>query len=86
MEEKIKFTAQDGTETEFYVLEETRLGGRDYLLVAESDEDEAECLILKDISSAEDADAVFVPVEDDTELDAVAKVFRELLDEGVVLE
>lgn len=40
-----------------------------------------ECLILKDMSSAEDADSVYEVVEDDTELLAVSKVFEELLED-----
>lgn len=87
MEDKIILTADDGTEAEFYVIEETRLGGNDYLLVADSDDDDAECLILKDTSRAEDPDAVYELVEDETELDAVSKVFEELLsDEDITIE
>ena len=43
-------------ETEFYVLEETRIGGKNYLLVTEDgeDEEEAEALILKDLSDESD--------------------------------
>ncbi len=87
MEDKIILTADDGTEAEFYVIEETRLGGNDYLLVADSDDEDAECLILKDTSCPEDPDAVYELVEDETELDAVSKVFEELLsDEDITIE
>ena len=87
MEDKIILTADDGTEAEFYVIEETRLGGNDYLLVADSDDEDAECLILKDTSHPEDPDAVYELVEDETELDAVSKVFEELLsDEDITIE
>jgi uncharacterized protein YrzB (UPF0473 family) len=87
MEDKIILTADDGTEAEFYVIEETRLGGNDYLLVADSDDEDAECLILKDTSRPEDPDAVYELVEDETELDAVSKVFEELLsDEDITIE
>lgn len=87
MEDKIILTAEDGSEAEFYVIEETRLGGSDYLLVADSDDEDAECLILKDTSRDEDPEAVYELVEDETELDAVSKVFEELLsDEDIVIE
>lgn len=87
MEDKIILTADDGTEAEFYVIEETRLGGNDYLLVADSDDEDAECLILKDTSRPENPDAVYELVEDETELDAVSKVFEELLsDEDITIE
>lgn len=81
MEEKIILEAEDGTEAEFYVVEETRLNGISYLLVADSADEDGECLILKDLSAAEDEDALYVPVEDDVELDAVMRVFEELLDD-----
>lgn len=87
MEDKIILTADDGTQAVFYVIEETRLGGSNYLLVADSDEDDAECLILKDMSEEEDPEAVYMPVEDETELDAVSRVFEELLsDEDIAIE
>ena len=57
MEDKIILTADDGTEVTFYVIEETRLGASNYLLVADSDDEDAECLILKDTSPDEDPDA-----------------------------
>lgn len=74
--EKIVFETESGTE-EFYVLDETRINNCNYLLVADSMDDEAEALILKDVSRPEDTEAVYVPVEDDVELDAVAGVFAE---------
>ena len=80
--EKIKFTFEDTSETvEFFVLDQTKINGAVYILVTDSEEDDAECLILKDMSSAEDADSVYEVVEDDTELLAVSKVFEELLED-----
>ncbi|MBR6158732.1 MAG: DUF1292 domain-containing protein [Lachnospiraceae bacterium] len=76
--EKISFTTDDGVE-EFYVLDETRISNRNYILVSESLEDEAEVMIFKDVSAESDADAVYVPVDDVVELDAVASVFSETL-------
>lgn len=76
--EKIVFETENGKE-EFFVLEETRINNCNYLLVADSMDDEAEALILKDISAAEESEAVYVPVEDDVELDAVAGVFAEAM-------
>ena len=38
--EKIKFQLEDGTEVEFYVEEQTRIGGTAYLLVSDSLDDE----------------------------------------------
>ena len=76
--EKLQFETEDGMQ-EFFIIDETRISGRNYLLVADSEEDDAEAIILKDVSEESDTEAVYEPVEDDTELMAVAKVFEELL-------
>ena len=47
--EKITFCPEDGEAVEFFVLEQTRLGGVDYILVTDSEDDDAEALILKDV-------------------------------------
>lgn len=82
--EKIKFTLSDtGEEVEFAVIEETRINGRNYLLVTESDEDEeeADAYILKDLSNSEDEEAIYEMVDDDREIDAVSRIFAEILDD-----
>ena len=84
--EKITFCPDGGEAVDFYVLEQKRLAGRDYILVTESlDEEEGEALILKDVSSPEDPEAVYETVEEEQELDAVASVFADML-EDVELE
>lgn len=80
--EKLIFTIPDTQEeVEFYIVEETRINGINYLLVTETDEGEAEAYILKDTSKMEEKDSVYEMVEDDTELEAVSKVFAELLED-----
>jgi hypothetical protein len=80
--EKIKFVSDDAAEEiEFFVLEQTKINGTSYILVTDSEDDDAECLILKDISKADNAESTYVIVEDDTELIAVSKVFEELLED-----
>ena len=81
MMEKIKFCADGAEEVEFYVLEQTRINGTSYILVTDSEEGDAECLILKDRSEDKDTDSIYEIVEDDTELSAVSKVFEELLED-----
>ena len=79
--EKIKFAFADGEEAaEFFVLEQIRIAGVDYILVTDSEEDEADCWILKDLSGDGEEEAVYEMVEDDSELMAVSKVFQEMLD------
>ena len=83
MEER-KITLVDDEQTlEFYVLEETKLNGSDYLLVtdAEDEEEEADCYILKDMSREAEADALYEFVEDEAELEGLMKIFEELLDD-----
>ena len=79
--EKITFCLEDGESVEFFVLEQTRLGGVDYILVTDSDDDEGEALILKDVSAPDEAEAVYEIVDDDNELDAVAAIFADMLDD-----
>ncbi len=83
MEEK-KITLVDEDQTlEFFVLEETKLNGKNYLLVtdAEDDEEEAECYILRDMSAEGDEDALYEFVEDESELEGLMKIFEALLDD-----
>lgn len=80
--EKIKFTFEDTKEqVAFFVLEQTKVNGQTYILVTDSEEEEAECLILKDMSDAQDQESLYEIVEDDVELSAVLKVFEELLED-----
>ena len=66
----------------FFVVEETRIAGVSYLLVTESEDDEeAEAYILKDLSEDGETEARYVFVEDDQELEAVSKIFAELLED-----
>ena len=69
--EKIKFSQQGSEPVEFYVLEQTRLGGVNYLLVTDKEDGDAEALILRDLSSEEDTEGVYEIVSDDQELDAL---------------
>lgn len=80
--EKIQFMFDDGTESvDFFVLEETKVNGVSYILVTDSEEDDAECMILKDTSKPKESESVYQIVEDDTELEAVLKIFEELLED-----
>lgn len=79
--EKIKFMSEEMQETDFYVLEQTKVNGVSYILVTDSEEDDAECLILKDTSAEDDKESVYEIVEDATELGAILKIFEELLED-----
>lgn len=80
--EKIGFVSEElGEEVEFFVLEQTKVNGISYILVTDSEEDDAECLILKDMSGADDTESLYEIVEDEVELTAILKVFEELLED-----
>lgn len=80
--EKLVFTSEDGEEIEFYVLEETKINGKNFLLVADDNEgEEANALILVDVSEPEATEAIYEVVEDEEQLNALSKVFTELMDD-----
>ena len=66
-------------------MEETTLQGVHYILVtdeADPDRDEADVMIMKETQQKEtDEIAVYDIVEDEAELQAVAKVFAELMED-----
>ncbi len=77
----ITFTdAQSGQTEELYVLEETILAGRKYLLLTDIPEGDADAFIFREDSEEEDA-VTYCPVEDEDEYQAIAKLFEELMDD-----
>ena len=79
--EKIRFQSPDVTVEDFYIEEQTRIGGVAYLLVSDSMDDEANAYILKDVSEDTDSEACYEMVEDENELQAVYKVFEQMLED-----
>lgn len=78
---KIVLTDDEGETLTLYVLEETRISGRDYILAADTFQEDGECFILRDNSSSEDAEALYEIVEDDKELEYLLGIFSELLED-----
>lgn len=77
--EKIIFDTDEGEE-EFYVIDDTRINGVDYILVTNSDDpdaEEIEVLILKDVSTDDEDESVYEVVTDENEIKAVAPLFEE---------
>ena len=71
--ETVIFDGEDGTELEFGILE---------IDPEENDEENGSAAyILKDISKDGDEEGCYVFVEDDTEYDAVYKVFEAMLED-----
>lgn len=79
--EKVIFRPDGEEPAEFFVLEQTRIGGYNYILVTDSEEDDAEALILKDMSQDGEEEGLFTIVSDDEELSAVAGVFENMLED-----
>ena len=71
----------DGGDVDFYVLEQTRIAGRDYLLVTDAEDGDGDAYILEDISADGEKDALYEFVEDDERLEALSKVFTQMLDD-----
>ena len=80
-EEKIILTSDDGETLAVYALEETRIGGTDYILAADSKEGDGTCYLLKDLSGPEEEEAVYEMVQDDREIEYLLGIFEQLLDD-----
>ena len=84
--EKITFMSEElGEEVDFFVLEQTKINGVSYILVTDSERGDAQCLILRDMSAAEETDSIYEIVDDDDELGVISKVFEELLEDVDIL-
>ena len=80
--EKILFTPEGEDEpAAFYVLEQTRIGGFNYILVTDKEEGDAEAFILKEVSVDENGETTYEEVEDENELEGIVKIFEELFDD-----
>ena len=80
--QSINFITDEGEEIPLYIIEQTTLAGKDFLLVTDSDtqEDEAQVYIMQEISDQDDQ-TIYEFVEDEAQLEALSKVFEELLDD-----
>ena len=79
--EKITFRPEGEETVEFYVLEQTRIGGHNYILVTDVEEGDGDALILKDMSQDGEEESIYDVVSDDEELEAVSGVFADMLEE-----
>lgn len=83
---KISFQPEGESPVEYYVLEQTRIGGFDYILLSNTMEGDGEALILKDISKDGEEESVYTMISDEEELAAVAEVFESMLDDVTIEE
>ena len=82
----IKFKTDDGKEINLYAIADTKLNGRNYVLVSDSEDDmEANAYILKELAS-DSKEVAYALVDNKTELDAVGEIFNELLDDVDIVD
>lgn len=80
--EKVVFQSpEDGEIIEFFVIEQTRINGMNYLLVAEEEDGDCDAFILKDVSQETDKDAMYEMVESEEELEYMSRIFAEILED-----
>ena len=86
--EKVQFIP-DGEDhaVDFYVLEETKLGGVQYLLVTDTMDGDGEALILRARPEETENDSMYEIVDDDQEQTAVLLLMRDALEDlGIEIE
>jgi len=79
--EKITFSPDGDEPVDFYVLEQTKVAGVNYILVTDLEDGDGEALILEDLSKPEDTESVYTSVSDDDKLTALASIFEGLLED-----
>lgn len=80
--EKIEFRVPDSDETAlFYVIEQTRMNGVDYLLVTEEEDGDCDAFLLKEIPGGEEDEISYEMVESEEELEYMSKIFASILDD-----
>lgn len=86
MEERkdlVTFITDDNEEVTFHVIEQTKLNGYTYLLVTDSqgEGDDGTAYILKDMSAEGEESSLYTIVEEEEELNLIADIFEELLED-----
>ena len=80
--ERVVFVDPETKENiEFFVVEQTQINGKKYLLVTEEEDGDSDAYILEELADEND-DIVYGMVDDDAQLAALGKVFAELIDDA----
>lgn len=83
--EKIKFYDQaSNEEVELFVIEQTKFQGDTYLIATEEEDGDSDAYIMKEVSDKEN-ELFYEMVEDDEILNALSKIFEELLEDVDIL-
>lgn len=79
--ERLIFTdSETGEQAELFLLEETSISGVTYYLACEEETEDSVAYIFKEICSENDELTLEI-VDDDTELNAIGRVFAELMED-----
>ncbi len=87
--ESIPFLTDDGSEIAFCIIEQTRINGKNYLLVSQEEEEDSEeelVYILRESAEDKNGMKTYEMVEDEEESAAVFKIFEQLIDDMDFLE
>ena len=78
--EKITFypDGENREAVDFYVLEETMIGGVTYILVTDTEDEDGDALILKDLSQDGEEEALYAIVEERTDIPVFIGVLNEV--------
>lgn len=83
--ESISFLTDDNTEVKFFVLEQTTINGRNYLLVSEelepAEDDDTIVYVMREADRTEDGMVSYEFVEEEKELESVSIVFEQLMED-----
>lgn len=80
-QEKVVFKSEDGENLEFHIVEQTTINNIRYILATDVLDDEVAYILKETFSDSAKEESVFEFVEDERELDAISKVFEQLLDD-----
>ncbi|MFP3153002.1 DUF1292 domain-containing protein [Lachnospiraceae bacterium ZAX-1] len=84
--DKVKFNVKNANEmVEFYILEQARMNGIDYILVTVEEKGDSDAFILKNVAEGTSDDpqgeAIYEMVEAQEELEYMSKIFSEMLED-----
>ena len=79
--EKVTFQKNENETVEYYILEQTRISGVNYLLVTDTEEGDGEAVILKEVSAAEEEIGGYTDDLTEEEFEAVVPIFENLLED-----
>ncbi len=78
---KLTFTGENGEELTFNIIEQTTIMGREYILVADNEDEDTVYLMRKIVDDGASEEVSYSFVDDENELDSVSKVFAELMED-----